>query len=249
MEVWIEPPLPWSAMLPLFVLTTAAAWVQGSIGLGFAIVTVPVLLLIDPRLAPAPQILVVLPLTALMAIREWSAIEWRGVVWVLVGRLPGLAAGVGLLRWASRSVLDLLIGAIVLGGVVLLTRRTAIPRNRWTEFGAGAMSGLGAVVSSIGGPPVALLYRDARGSTIRATLAGIFFVGVLMTIASRGLAGALTGLDVQLAGWSLPFLLLGFRLSRLTLRAFSGHTLKRAVLGISATAALLLWGRALWSFG
>ena len=37
-------------------------------------------------------------------------------------------------------------------------------------------------VSSIGGPPLALLYRDAQGDSLRSTLAFIFAVGHVLTI-------------------------------------------------------------------
>ena len=50
-----------------FVITGGAAAVQGVAGVGFAMIAVPVLALIDPRLAPVPQLLVVIPLTMYMA--------------------------------------------------------------------------------------------------------------------------------------------------------------------------------------
>ena len=53
------------------VITAIAAMLQGSVGLGFAMVSVPLLSLIDPRLAPVPQLLVSLPLALAMA--------WRGL--------------------------------------------------------------------------------------------------------------------------------------------------------------------------
>ncbi|MGF1511220.1 MAG: TSUP family transporter [Myxococcota bacterium] len=247
MSELLLPPLAWPSLFMLMALTVVGAWVQGSIGLGFAIVTVPTLFLVDPRLAPAPQILVVLPLTALMALREWRSIQWRGMLWIIAGRLPGLGLGMLLLGWASRRVLDLVIGSIVMGTVVILARGLTLPRTRETEVLAGLFSGISAMVSSIGGPPIALLYQSEKGSIVRATLSGIFFVGVTLTIFGRWASGHLDLLDVRLAAWSLPGLLLGLGVSRWTLQHVEGPLLRAGVLSLSAVAAALLWVRGLSS--
>ena len=47
-----------------------AALVQGTVGFGFAIVSVPVLSLVNPALAPVPQLLVQVPLSFGMFLRE-----------------------------------------------------------------------------------------------------------------------------------------------------------------------------------
>jgi uncharacterized membrane protein YfcA len=67
-----------AALILAFVITAIAATLQGSVGLGFAMVSVPLLTLIDPRLAPVPQLLVALPLSLAIAWRERRSIDLHG---------------------------------------------------------------------------------------------------------------------------------------------------------------------------
>ena len=123
-------------------ITTVAATLQGTIGFGFSILSVPTLSLIDPRLAPVPQMLVVVPLVTRMAWRERHAIDLRGVAWIVVGRFPGAAAGALLVAVATPRVTDWLMAGIVLFAVAVLSTGYDIPRNRGTQLLAGTASGL-----------------------------------------------------------------------------------------------------------
>src|SRR5687768_11992248 len=62
-------------MIVAWVVTAASAWLQGAIGFGFAVVSVPVLALAHPALAPVPQLLLSVPLTVVMAVRERHAMD------------------------------------------------------------------------------------------------------------------------------------------------------------------------------
>lgn len=228
-----------------FAMTLAGAWVQGVLGLGFAIVTVPVLGLLDPRLVPVPQMLVVVPLTALMVARERHALELRSLGWILLGRLPGAVLGILLVKLGDQAVLDVGIGGSVLLAALVLSTGASFPRNRWTEAGAGVVSGVSAMVSAIGGPPIALLYRNERGPTVRANLAGIFFMGVSITLLTRAVTGEVRTLDLELAAFLLPALLLGLWISRWGHRWVEGRRLTAGVLGLSTVAGAGLLLRAL----
>ena len=68
----------------------------------------------------------------------------------------------------QRNGLKAVIGSIVLCAVILVWQQPSIGRTRLTEIVGGTASGFGALVSSIGGPMLALLYRNEKGSTLRA---------------------------------------------------------------------------------
>jgi uncharacterized protein len=227
------------------VVTFLAAFVQGVIGLGFAVFSVPILSLIDPRLAPVPQLLLTVPLTFSMAYRERHAIQWRTLVWILIGRVPGAILGAWLLTIATARLLDSIIGGSVLVGVLVFSTKVRAPRNRFTEMFAGFGSGVGATVSSIGGPPLALLYRDEKGETLRANLAALFAIGFLMSIAARLSVGGIGTIDLMLTGTMLPGLILGVALSGRLLHRIEGRALKIAVLSVCAFSAVALLLRAL----
>ena len=91
---------------------------------------------------------------------------------------------------------------------------------------------------------VAVAGAPLDGATVRATLALIFAVGVVLTVGARALAGRITGLDLGLGALSVPMVLLGFWASRFLTARVEGRPLRVAILGISALAALGLLGRA-----
>ncbi|MEE2789399.1 MAG: sulfite exporter TauE/SafE family protein [Myxococcota bacterium] len=238
-------PLTPAELVVGLTITTIAATLQGTIGFGFAVVSVPILALVNPLLAPVPQLLVVLPLTVSMAYRERGAIDLKGFKWVLAGRLLGTGCGIACLALAPKVVLDIVLATIVLGAVGALTTIAQVPRNPWTESIAGTFSGISAMVSAIGGPPLALLYRDAGGGTLRASLAALFSIGLVITIGTRALGGFIVKDDIIVAGCLLPAVLMGLLLSRFFMGRVEGAPLKTAISVVASLAALGLLARAL----
>jgi len=229
------------------VVTAVGALVQGTIGIGFGIVSVPILSLVNPTLAPVPQLLLAVPLAMSMAWRERSHIERGGVTWLLAGRLPGAVLGLGLLAVATERTLDLGIAVSVLIGVAILGAGLTVPRSRVTEFGTGIIAGVMGMIASIGGPPAALLFKDEKGPTVRSTLAMFFSFGLLVTVVARIAGGRITADDVTLALLLSPGLVAGYMAStRLRSRA-DGSTIRPAILGISSLAAIGLLIRAVTS--
>ncbi|NND03775.1 MAG: sulfite exporter TauE/SafE family protein [Acidimicrobiia bacterium] len=229
--------------LAVLVVAFAAA-VQGTIGLGFNIVAVPVMSLINPLLAPVPQLILSLPQTAAAFARERSGVDRSGVLWILAGRLPGALIGVWLLSVATDRLLDVMIGSLVLIAVVILATGIHIRRNRTIEFSAGVFAGVSSYVSTIGGPPMALLYSRSEGATIRSTLGLIFFVGTSITAVVRILAGDITRSDWILGAALLPAAAIGFSLSSWLKERASPGQLRVAIVVVSSVAAGALLLRA-----
>lgn len=225
------------------VVTLVAALIQGTIGFGYAVLAVPLLSLMDSRLAPVPQILTALPLSVWALVREWRAVDWRGATWVLVGRVPGAVIGALLLLVSTERTLDFVIGASVLAAVALLSTDLRLKRSPWVDCAAGSFGSFSGYVSGISGPPIALLFRDASGPVLRATLGVIFTLGILLTLALRASTGHISAEDGWVAAALLVPMLIGMRLSRYLHGWVRGRSLRRALLTTSAIAALGLIGR------
>jgi uncharacterized membrane protein YfcA len=228
-------------------VTLLAAAVQGGVGLGFAILSVPILALIDPVLAPVPQLLVAMPLTARTFWRERGHVDVPGIKWILAGRVPGLLIGIWVLEIATRRTIFILISCLILAMVLTLATGVRLARTKATEFGAGVVAGVSGLVASIGGPPLALIYRDERGPTIRSTLAVLFSVGLVLSLGARIATGNISGDDVRVAVVLLVPTLVGFRVSSLLLHRIADRLIRAAILGVSAFAALALLVRSLAS--
>lgn len=213
--------------------------------MGFAMVAVPVLALLDPSLAPVPQLLVALPMALVMAWRERHHVELAGIGWVIAGRVPGAVLGVMLLAIVTQRTLDLVIAAAVLVAVVIIATGVHIRRSPPSEFGAGLLSGVSGLVASIGGPPLALLYTRDEGAVVRSNLAAIFSIGMTITIAARVLSGNISWGDVQIGLILLPAVLVGYMVSLRFKDRVSQSFVRGSILLIATLGAVGLVIRAL----
>jgi len=234
-------PLGWGVAL---LVTFVAAALQGVVGMGFAMLSVPILSLIDPSLAPVPQLLITMPLTISMAWREREHLELAGVGWIIAGRVPGAFIGLALLAVAVGRALDLAIAALVLIAVAIIASGRHVKRNPGTEFGAGVMSGISGLVASIGGPPLALLYTEAEGPTVRSSLAAVFTVGLTFTLVARTATGNITSEDFVIAAILFPALVLGYLFSGRLARRVNQVQIRYGLLILSTLGAIGLIIRA-----
>jgi uncharacterized membrane protein YfcA len=218
---------------------TIGALVQGSVGFGANIVAVPVIALFEPDALPATLALVVIPLVAVMAVRERHAVDRAGVTWITVGRVPGTVVGAAVVAVISADTLSVLLGAGVLLAVVMSALTTTIPVNRVTATSAGFASGAMGTATAIGGPPLALLYQHHEGPVLRATLAVSFAIGTVLSLVGLAIAGAIEPWHVLLALALVPGLLTGFALSRLLVHRLDRAWLRPAVLTFAAVTAVI----------
>jgi uncharacterized membrane protein YfcA len=223
-----------------FIVSFLAASLHSTVGFGFALLSVPLLSLLNPLFAPVPQLLVVFPLTLAIVWRERHAVEVRSTLWIFAGRVPGALVGVALLKLLSTAALDVLMSLMVIIGVVIVVSRGTFRRTAVREFGAGVASGTMAMVSAIGGPPIALLYRNDSGPTVRANLGLVFAIGLCITISVRAVAGEVSWDEVVVGAALLPSVWLGLRASHSLIPLVDGPRLRNIIVFIAGAAALLL---------
>lgn len=227
------------------VITAIAAILQGSVGLGFAMVSVPLLALIDPRLAPVPQLLISLPLALAIAWRERESIDLQGFWWIIAGRVPGAFIGVALLALTTARALDLFIGIVVVVAALFIAAGVHVKRTRTAKFVTGVVSGTTGLVASIGGPPVALLYSEAQGRVLRSTLNSVFLIGLTLSLVFRTASGNVALSDLWIAAVLLPAAAFGYLFSTFTKDRMNASLARSGVLAISAIGGIGLIARAL----
>jgi uncharacterized membrane protein YfcA len=143
---------------------------KGGFGSGAAFAATPLLALI---LEPAQAVGLMLPLLMLMDVaglrsywRQWSAVHARQL---MIGMLPGIAAGWLFFRVVNADGIRLVVGAIALGFVAFqLARATGLLRigqafatSAWGLFW-GSVAGFTSFVSHAGGPPAAMYLLGAH---------------------------------------------------------------------------------------
>lgn len=222
-----------------------AACVQASVGFAYALLAAPLLQLVSSDLVPGPMLVSSFMLSALTAWRERSSIDRRGVGLALLGRLPGavvagFAAGV-----LSAKIYDILFGSIVLIAVLISLWGKGVRPTPPALVTAGFASGVMGTLTSVGGPPIALVYQHARGPELRSTLNAYFAIGCLISIGVLVRAGRFELSALLLGLASLPLVALGFYASRFTRDRVAGERLRPAVLALAALSSLAVVVKAL----
>jgi uncharacterized membrane protein YfcA len=223
-----------------WTVSFAAAALQGVTGFGFNMVTVPILTLVNPALTPIPQIMLSLPMTVAAAWRERGDLDTRGVGWVITGRIPGAAIGAVVVTLVAERVLGGIIAVVVLIAITAIGFGAGIDLNRRNRILAGLLSGFTGTTAAIGGPPIALLYRDESGSTIRSSLGAIFTIGMSINLIALGVAGAIQPSDWMATAWLLVPMLAGYGISPRLRRRMNPTSVRTLILVVSGAAGAVL---------
>ncbi|MUL43509.1 sulfite exporter TauE/SafE family protein [Streptomonospora sp. PA3] len=216
------------------------AVVQSSVGLGLGLVAAPVVALLDPGLMPGTMLVATAVLPVFVLAVEWRSIDWRGLVWALAGRLPGTLAGVWVVAVLDPEVLAGAVGAMVLLAVALTVRAVRVRIHRGSLLVAGLISGVTGTATSIGGPPIALLYQHEEAGRIRGTLAAYFLIGVVMSLGLLAAGGELQTAEVVHGLWLLPFVAAGFAAGRPLCRIVDAGRMRAALLAVVTVSGAVL---------
>jgi uncharacterized membrane protein YfcA len=229
------------AVLALAIV--AGALVQGMLGLGLGLVAAPVVTLVDASLMPEVMLWLAAVLPLLTLAKEWRHADVRGLSWSLAGRVPGTFAGVAVVALASDRVLGIAVGSMVLCAVALSVHEVRVRVTPATLLGAGCLSGVAGTATSIGGPPLALLYQHHPGPVVRATLAVYFCVGALLSLGGLAVVGEVRARELLVALALVPCLAVGFALSGPLRRRVDAGRTRTAILAVCAASALVLVAR------
>jgi uncharacterized protein len=243
--VRMHPPAVTAGTYAALALTVAAAaFVQGSAGMGFALITAPVAALVFPAFVPAGLLALMLPLNAYVAWRENHALDRSGAAWITAGRVVGTGAGAWLLAAIAPSRLSVLVGAATLLAVLATVVAPSFAPRRNAFLAAGLVTGITETATGVGGPPLALVYQHHGGPTLRSTLAVCFLVGEVISLALLAALGRVGAAPLGAALALAPALAVGVALSRGVHRRLDGRVLRAAVLVFAVASALVLIARA-----
>ena len=229
------------------VLTVGSA-LQSSIGIGLGVLAAPLLLLLRPELVPAPLLIANLVQTTLMLARDRRGAHVRGIGLAIAGRVPGAIVGAVLVASLARAPLDLVLGCLLLAMVALATfgRGLDLRPTPPVLLAAGCVSGVTGTAVSVGGPPIALVYRNEQGERLRGTMGGYFVVGACLSLTALWGVGELGPAQLLGALGLIPPIVLGFVVSApLARRLEHADRLRLAISLVSAVAAALVAVRGL----
>lgn len=217
-----------------------SAFVQGSTGMGFAMIVAPVVSFIAPSLIPVMLLVLMIPLNFYVAVREKEHIHWHGVKWISVGRFAGTFLGLWILIIVNLHQLALLIGWSTLVAAIIALLAPKFTPNRSALAAVGLITGVTETSTGIGGPPYALAYQHSPGPELRSTVAVCFFVGEVISLIVLAVSGQVTGSALLSSAALVPFLVIGSFLSRYVHHRLDGPVLRYIVLGFAIISGALV---------
>lgn len=229
-----------SEFLIVAAAVTAASCLQASIGFGIGMVAAPVVALVDPALVPGTIIMLATVVTLLITILDRTHLDPAGTGWALLGRLPGAALGALLVAALPYRVLALLIAGTVLAGVAVTAAGWRPRPRRLTLLSAGAVSGLMGTATSIGGPPMALVWQSSDVPRLRSNMSAYSLAGSVISLCALWLNGEV---DASMAGSFaalLPAAVAGCLVSRLVNRRLNRERLRWTAVAVSVAGAVTL---------
>jgi uncharacterized membrane protein YfcA len=229
----------------VLAIVAAGAMVQAGLGMGFGLMAAPLLALIAPQFVPVPCIWMGFFTATWSTVAERQGVVWSEVGLASLGRVAGVTVGVGLLSLAMGAGAFSLVFGVMVGLAVLITlagRPMAFTRPNMLAM--AAVSGAMATVTSVGAPPMALVYQGRAPQLARPTLAAFFSVGTAMSLAGLYLAGFAGLQDLFLALVMVPPLLAGTWLAARG-RARFDRRYRPLLLAVAGAAAVLLIVRGL----
>ncbi|MFD5655868.1 TSUP family transporter [Streptomyces hirsutus] len=237
-------------MTPTFIaavllITTAAALVQGSLGLGLALIASPGLSLLDPGFVPAPILAAALVASLWTAWRDRRCGLGENFRWTLVGIPVGIPIGIVLLRVVPTPVLMLSLGLLVL---------VLAPLTSFARFGfepSPKALGVGGFVSAVAGstvgltgPTVAIVYNRLPPHVLRMTMAVYLSIVQVVALATLVISGSVAPEAWTLTALTLPGTALGLALSGRVAHRIRPDVARRAVVAVCCLAGGSLTVRA-----
>jgi hypothetical protein len=245
----IATPVPTSVLLvAAFLIVAVASAAQTIIGFGSALLAVPLLAVVaDAQTAVVGMSLVGLVPTALIAVRDRTAVHWRTAGLVLLAAVVTMPLGLLVLIWAPDRLLTGFIAVVVLGCTYLVWRPPRIPSGPGPLVAVGGITGLLTTSTGTNGPPLVAAFRALGYSprSFRATLAAVFLGTGVVGVAGFVLAEAVTFRVVLVTVVGLPGAVLGWLIGDRFFARMPTVTFGRVVLIALVICSLLALGRAL----
>ncbi|MEM7444989.1 MAG: sulfite exporter TauE/SafE family protein [Pseudomonadota bacterium] len=235
----------WPVYLIAFTTVVVAAVAQASIGIGFGVVSAPILAILDPALVPGPLLILGVLTSLIVGIRHRQHFHLGKLGYALSGRvlasiLGGLTASV-----LSPQLFLLVFASLMLAAVAISLSGLHFAPTPRSLFVAGAASGYMGTITSVGAPPMAIVYQHSPGGEIRANMSAFLVSGGTVSIIALAAFGAFGWSDIVLSLKLLPALLIGTWLSRPVARFFDTGWMRPGMLGLCVAASILLLWRAL----
>ena len=228
------------AAVALAVVIFLASIIQVTLGMGFGMMAAPLAALIDPALVPAPVLIAGMFTAFWTAWTERRDIVWREVGYGFIGRFAGIFVAIMVLSSLVGNKSFLLVFGLLTGLAVILSASGWRMRfNMPNLMAMSLLSGFMGTVTSVGAPPLAVLYAGQPAQTSRATLSAFFAFGAIVSLAAQFGAGLAGKPELIHGAMMLAPMLAGIAVAARIKSRFD-RRYRLALLAVAGVASLLL---------
>jgi len=228
-------------LMALGAITLLAAIVNGALGYGFSSITVPLaLLFLSNRVLNPAMVLIEVPLNAYVLWVNRSALPgvWRRLLPIVLGLLPGIALGTLIVARVSPAQLRFYTFVVLLPLILLQAAgyRRPIQAERSMGFGFGGGLGVLYAVTTISGPPLAVMLNN-QGFAKRDFRAGLGYIRLAessFTAVAYASAGLYTVNSFALIPYILPSVVIGVPIGAWLIRHVRSETFRRICMSFDA---------------
>ena len=228
-----------TAVLSVMAITFFASFLNGGVGYGFSTVTVPIALIYHSNRILNPAIVLIE-----IGVNFYSLVLNRGSIHkvfprlktILIGIIPGIALGAYLLNqldptWAKLMTYCLLTPLILLQGIGF---RYPLRCEGKTGYGLGGSVGVLYSVTTISGPPLAmmLINEGYEPKDFKAALGIIRFTESTVTGLVYLYLGYYSVESLKVAQTMIPMVLIGMPLGSYLISKFEPHSFRRVCISI-----------------
>lgn len=229
-----------SATVLALIAVTLGIGVQAWIGIGFGLLSAPLLYLISPAYVPGPVLLLGFVLSLMVVIRHREHLNWPRVLTASVARVPGAWFGAMLLSLLPPPWLAITLGLALLLALLVTRYRFALEPGRSSLLVAGFSSGVMGTATSVGGPPMAMVYQNTERLQSRNELALFFLLTTPVSLIMLIWNGLFDLETLWLTLPVLPGVVAGYALAGLLARYVDPQRAKSAVFALSVMGAMMV---------
>jgi uncharacterized membrane protein YfcA len=197
----------------VLVIIFATSVIQSVAGFGFALLAVPLMVVvIDLQSAVIISSFVGTLSNLLQSWQLRRNIDATMTKRFLLSTVIGAPAGLLLFIYANQSALKIVLGISILFGVFVLSRGLELQHiSSWLDWLMGVLSGVLLMATSTNGPPLVFVLqaRKIDPARFRATLNMVFLVSGAFGLVMFGFAGEIVRSDVKMAAFAIPAMVIG----------------------------------------
>jgi hypothetical protein len=218
----------------VLLIVFATSIVQSLVGFGFALLAVPLMIIvIDLQSAVIVSSIVGSLSNLLQCWQLRRDIDRVLAKRFLLATVLGAPIGLVLFIYANQSALKIVLGVSILFGVAVLSRGMELQHvSSWLDWLMGAISGVLLMATSTNGPPLVFVLqaRKVAPTTFRATLNLVFLVSGAFGLAMFGFACEIVVDDVKLAVAAFPAMVIGISIGTVLRKFAPQEIFKKLVL-------------------